>query len=164
MSIYAIAVQRMIKDSVRFFLIFILFFSVFVISFRRILLDNAEVCPKGFENIGEATYSTFLVTLNNIKFREYDNLDKFSIYMLYFVFVLFIVILLLNFLIATMTSSYADVQKNRYVIVEMQCSTMMILVQYRFGRLLNYFYRRYQTRCFVKYGERLCVKHVRLQP
>ena len=164
MSIYAIAVQRMIQDSVRFFLIFILFFSVFVISFRRILLDNAEVCPKGFENIGEATYSTFLVTLNNIKFREYDNLDKFSIYMLHFVFVLFIAILLLNFLIAIMTSSYADVQRNRYVLVEMQRSTMMILVQYRFGRPLNYFYRRYQTRCFVKYGERLCVKHVRLQP
>ena len=164
MSIYAIAVQRMIQDSVRFFLIFILFFSVFAISFRRILFNDAEECPKGFETIGEATYSTFLVTLNNIKFREYENLDKFSIYVLHFVFVLFIAILLLNFLIATMTSSYADVQRNRYVLVEMQRLTMMVLVQYRFGRLLNYFYRKYQARFFVKYGDRLCVKHVRLQP
>ena len=81
-GIYAIAVQRMVQDFVRFALIFLIF-----LSFRRILLGDSYECPKYFDTIGETLYSSFLVIINLINFREYQNVDKVSLYLLHVVFV-----------------------------------------------------------------------------
>ena len=80
MSIYVIAVQRMLQDFVWFMFIFLLFFSVFILSFHRVLMGNSVACPENFENVLESSYSTVLVMVNLMDSRSYENVDMMSLY------------------------------------------------------------------------------------
>ena len=161
-SIYAIAVQRMLQDFVRFTLIFVIFLCAFAISFRRILLGDSNVCPKDFENLGETIYSSFLLIINLINFREYPYFNKTSLYCLHIVFVFFISILLVNFLIATMTQSFSDVHAKRRAIMQIQRLMLMMTIQIRFGRPLQALYRKLQSKAFVYHNKRLCLRRTLL--
>ena len=157
-SIYAIAVQRMLLVSIRFMLIFVIFLCAFAISFRRILLGDSNQCPENFRTAGETMYSSFLVMINAINFREYQNVDKTSLYILHVVFVFFISILLINFLIATMTQSFSDLYAKRRAIVQTQRLALMMAVQLKLAWPLQALYRRLQKRVFVHYNKRLCLR------
>ena len=157
-SIYAIAVQRMVQDFVRFVLIFLIFLSAFALSFRRILLGDSYECPKYFDTIGETLYSSFLVIINLVNFREYQNVDKMSLYLLHVVFVFFIPILLINFLIAAMTRSFSDVYANRHAITQIQRLALMVTIQMRLARPMRALYKRLQRGVFVYHNKRLCLR------
>ena len=161
-SIYAIAVQRMLQDSARFTLIFVIFICAFAISFRRILLGESNVCPKHFETAGETIYSSFLLIINLINFREYQHFNKASLYSLHIIFVFFISILLINFLIATMTQSFSDVHAKRRVIMQIQRLMLMMTIQMRFARPLRALYQRLQMKVFVYHNKRLCLRRTSL--
>ena len=157
-SIYAIAVQRMLHDFIRFALIFVIFLCAFAISFRRILLGPSNECPVHFDTFGETIYSSFLVVINLINFREYENADKTSLYLLHIVFVFFISILLLNFLIATMTQSFSEVYRHRRAITQTQILALMMTIQFRLSRPMRILYKILQRRVFVYHDERLCLR------
>ena len=157
-SIYAIAVQRMVQDFVRFALIFFIFLTAFALSFRRILLGDSYECPKNFDTIGETLYSSFLVIINLVNFREYPNVDKVSLYVLHVVFVFFIPILLINFLIAAMTRSFSDVYTNRQAITQTQRLALMVTIQLRLARPMQSLYKILQKGVFVYHKERLCLR------
>ena len=157
-SIYAIAVQRMLQEFVRFVLIFIIFLCTFAISFRQILLGNTNECPKNFGTLGETVYSTFLVIINSVNFREYENVDRPSLYILHIVYVFFIAILLLNFLIATMTQSFSDVHAKRGVIIQTQRLALMMTIQFQLARPMRALYKILHRRYFVYHSKRLCLR------
>ena len=157
-SIYAIAVQKMLHDFVRFALIFVIFLCACAIWFRRVLLGNSNGCPKNFDTVGETIYSTFLVMINLINFREYENADKTSLYILHIVFVFFISILLINFLIATMTQSFSDVHAKRRATIQMQRLSLMMTVQLRLAWPLQALYKKLQKRAFVYHNKRMCLR------
>ena len=157
-SIYAIAVQRMLQDFFRFALIFVIFLSAFALSFRRILLGDSYECPKNFGTIGETLYSSFLVMINFVNFREYQHVDKVSLYLLHVVFVFFIPILQINFLIAVMTRSFSDVYANRQAITQTQRLALMVTIQMRLARPMRVLYKLLQKRVFVYHNKRLCLR------
>ena len=157
-NIYAIAVQRMLFVSIRFMVIFVIFLGVFAISFRRILLGDSNQCPNNFDTMGETMYSSFLVMINSINFREYQNVDKTSLYLLHVVFVFFISILLINFLIAIMTQSFSDLYTKHRTIVQTQRLALMMTVQLQLAWPLQALYRRIQRIVFVYHNKRLCVR------
>ena len=157
-SIYAIAVQRMLQDFFRFALIFVIFLSAFALSFRRILLGDSYECPKNFGTIGETLYSSFLVMINFVNFREYQHVDKVSLYLLHVVFVFFIPILQINFLIAAMTRSFSDVYANRQAITQTQRLALMVTIQMRLARPMRVLYKLLQKRVFVYHNKRLCLR------
>ena len=163
MSIYAIAVQRMLKDFIRFTFIFALFFVVFTLSFRRVLKGNPDACSQHFETPIESAYSTFLVIINLMDFQCYENADKISLYILHIGFVFFVVILLLNFLIAIMAKSFSDVYEQRHVIIQIQRLSLVNSLQLRLAWPLRAIYRKLQTRAFECHGRRLLIKRVTVQ-
>ena len=158
-SIYAIAIQRMLQYLFRFVLISFLFLCAFALSFRRILLGNSNKCPKGFSTLGETIYSSFLVLINLVNFREYENADRVSLYLLYMTFVFFISILLINFLIAAMTQSFSDVHSNRSTIIQTQRLSLMTIIQMRLAGPFKALYKRLQKDKYEYYNGRLCVHH-----
>ena len=158
-SIYAIAIQRMLRDFLRFVLIFFLFLGAFAISFRRILLGSSNQCPKGFDTLSETIYSSFLVLLNLVNFRDYENADTIFLYILHIMFVFFISILLINFRIAVMTQSFSDVYANRRAIIQTQRLAIMLAIQIRLAGPLRVLYKRLQKNIFVYYRGRLCLRH-----
>ena len=158
-SIYAIAIQRMLQDLFRFVIIFFLFLCAFALSFRRILLGNSNECPKGFDTLGETIYSSFLVLINLVNFREYENADNVSLFLLHMMFVFFISILLINFLIAAMTQSFSDVHSNRRIIIQTQRLSLMTIIQMRLAGPFKALYKRLQKDTYVYYNGRLCVHH-----
>ena len=159
-SIYAIAIQRMLQDFVRFTLIFVIFLCAFAISFRRILLEPSNECPAHFGTFGETIYSTFLVVINLVNFQEYENVDKTSLYLLHVVFVFFISILLLNFLIATMTQSFSEVYTHRRTITQTQRLALMMTVHFRLARPMRAYYKKLQRNVYVYHNNRLCLRRV----
>ena len=163
MSIYAIAVQRMLEDFVRFTIIFSLFFTVFALSFHRVLSNNTDSCPKHFETAIEAAYSTFLAMLNLIDFRSYENVDRISIYVLHITYVLFVAILLLNFLIGLMSRSFSEVYAQRHWVIKMQRLSLVGSLQLRLAWPMRAIYRKLQTRVFECHGRQLLIKRVTVQ-
>ena len=159
-GIYAIAIQRMMQVFMRFTLIFIIFLCAFAISFRRILLGHSNECPKLFDTLGETIYSSFLVMINSINFRQYENVDKTSMYFVHILFVFFISIMLLNFLIAIMTQSISDVFENREAIIQSQRLALMMTVQMRLAWPMRALYKILQRKVFVYRKERLCLRRV----
>ena len=162
MSIYAIAVQRMMADFARFMFIFLLFVGVFTLSFHHVLMGNTAACPKGFENMIESLYSTLLVTVNLVDFRSYDNVDRISIYALHILYVLFVAILLLNFLIGIMSQSFSEVYAQRHLIIRMQRLSLVCSLQLRLAWPMRAIYRKLQTCVYECQEGRLLIKRVRV--
>ena len=149
----------MLQDLFRFVMIFFLFLCAFALSFRRILLGNSNECPKGFDTLGETIYSSFLVLINLVNFREYENADNVSLFLLHMTFVFFISILLINFLIAAMTLSFSDVHSNRRIIIQTQRLSLMTIIQMRLAGPFKALYKRLQKDTYVYYNGRLFVHH-----
>ena len=157
-SLYAIAVQRMLQEFVRFMLIYAIFLFAFAMSFRRIILTDSNECPKMFSTLQETIYSSFLVMINSVNFRKFESTDKTSLYLLHIVFVFFISILLLNFLIATMTQSFSGMYVKGNAIIQTQRLALMMSVQMRLAWPMQVLYRRLQRRVFVYHNNRLCLR------
>ena len=156
-GIYAFAVQKMLFVFNHFMVIFLLFLSAFALSFRRILLNKSHECPKNFDTIGETMYTSFLVIVNLVNFKMYENAHTGSLYLLHALFVFFISIMLINFLIAAMMQSFSHVFANRCAIIQSQRLAMMMTIQYRFAWPLQGLYKILQRKAFVFHNKHLCV-------
>ena len=157
-SIYALAVQRTLQDFARFLLIFVIFLSAGAVSFRHVLLGDSNECPQNFDTAVETIYSTFLIIINLVNFREYENADKISLYILHIAFVFFISVLLINFLIATMTQSFSDVHAKQKAIINMQRLSLILTVQLRLAWPMQALYKRLHKRAFVYHNKRICLR------
>ena len=91
-------------------------------------------------------------------YSKYENVDKTSLYLLHTVCVFFISILLLNFLIATMTQSFSEVYTHRRAITQTQILALMMAIQFRLSRPMRALYKILQGRVFVYHDERLCLR------
>ena len=148
-GIYAFAVQKMLFVFNRFMVIFLLFLSAFALSFRRILLNKSLECPKHFDTIVETMYSSFLVIVNLVNFRMYENAHTGSLYLLHALFVFFISILLINFLIAAMMQSFSHIFADRCAIIQTQRLALMMTIQYRLAWPMQGLYKILQRKAFV---------------
>ena len=157
-SIYTIAIQRMLQDFVRFTLIFVIFLGAFAISFRRIVLGPSNKCPVHVDTFVETIYSSFLVVLNLVNFGEYESVDKISLYLLHIVLVFLISILLLNFLIATMTQSFSEVYIHHRTITQTQRLKLMMTIQFRLACPMCALYKKLQRNVYVYHKNRLCLR------
>lgn len=130
---FVITIQRMIKDLIRFAVLFFLMLIPFALTFRRIAKDET-VCVEAFRTIPLSIYTTFTVMLNMVNFTEFTFSDNFlSTGFVHFVFVFLVAILLLNFLIALFSSSVSEITENRDVIMTIQRLSVYWTLEYRVG-------------------------------
>ena len=87
--------------------------------------------------------------LNMIDLTEYDVLDDITLYGLHIVYVFMIAILLLNFLIALLSTAAAEVALNRYAIMVVQRLSVLCLIERRFSWALYWLYKPISKRLFT---------------
>ena len=99
--------------------------------------------------------------LNMIDLTEYDVLDDITLYALHMVYVFMIAILLLNFLIALLSTAAADVALNRYAIMVVQRLSVLCLIERRFSWALYWLYKPISKRLFTCKDGRIYIVGVR---
>ena len=144
---YVIAMQRMLKDFVNFAFLLIIFFFTYTIAFFKLLRTNEII--KDFKKMPQSFYSTFRVMLNMVEFFNPDEEVGFAVYVVHVCFVFMVAILLLNFLIATMSSSYDHVMAHRDILFKLQSLAVSLTVDQRFERVLVPFRNYLRRRLFV---------------
>ena len=144
---YVIGVQRMLKDFINFAFLLIIFFFNYGIAFFKLLRTNENM--KDFNKMPQSFYSTFRAMLNMVEFFNPDGEVGFAVYIVHVCFVFMVAILLVNFLIATMSSSYEHVMTHRYVLYKMHCLSVSLTVDQRFQRILIPFRNYLRRRLFV---------------
>ena len=122
---FAIAIQRMVWVLWQFIVVFTITFSPFAQAFYR-LLQQPDGCPNPEFSSSPLLhfYNTFLLMLNMVDLKQYKNDIKEGDYgvllFLHVVFVFMLPILLINFLIALLSTSVAEIMEHKDVIMEVQ--------------------------------------------
>ena len=159
---YVMSIQRMLKDFMNFALMLMFFFFTYTIAFYKLLRTNETV--KDFHKIPESIYSVFRLMLNMVDLFNPDAEVGFAVYVVHISFVFMVAILLVNFLIATMTSSYDLVMSSREVLFKIQRLSVSVTVDQRFPRLLTPFRDYMRRRLFVYENGRYYISRMIVLP
>lgn len=139
-----VAVQRMLGDLSRFFVIYCFFMTPYVVAFYQ-ALSNSQITA--FSTVTDAIYATFITMLNMISYLEARNTPiMVAVFTIHFFYVFIISVLLINFLIAMFSSSYAEVTQNREVIFVVQSLSVCKMLEERLFGPLKYLIRRFLQR------------------
>ena len=117
LSLYVIAVQRMLNDFTAFSIVFMLFFFSYIFGFY-ILDDNAE-------DFTVSAYNTFQLMLNIVNYSG----DTATLKILHVAFIFLTVYLLLNILIAIFASSYEYVYTYRHILCTIQRLSVFLVIE-----------------------------------
>lgn len=141
---FVVAVQKMLGDLAKFFIIYCFFMTPYVFSFYVAL----RPIDRNFSTMQDSMYSTFLAMLNIVDFRSHRFIAV-ALYVIHVCYVFMISILLINFLIALFSSSYSDVTNNRDITFVIQSLTVISLLEQRLvgplGKMLDWLKRRHFT-------------------
>ena len=122
---FVISIQRMIWVLFHFIVVFGLTFLPFPHAFYR-LLQGKDGCPNHnfSSNVPITYYNTFTVLLNMVDFTQFEsNLsrgDYIVLLCLHISYVFILSILLINFLIALLSTSVAEIHEHRTVVMILQ--------------------------------------------
>ena len=159
---YVMALQRVLKDYFNFFVLLFVFFVIYAIGFFKLLGDNETM--KDFKDMPSSLYSTFRVMLNMVEFYDPNDNVNFIAHVIHIAFVFMVPILLINFLIATFSSSYDHVMCYREVLFRMQCLSVSVRADQMFVRLLAPYRKYIWQKLFVNKNGRYYVTRVISQP
>ncbi len=156
---FVISIERMMKNLIQFIFVFLLFHFSFTYAFMKTLRGHAlsTICTHHFYSIWKSFYGTFMIMLNMIDLNEYTSADATALFILHCIYVFIVAILLINFLIAMLSSSYSDVSENKDVISRIQAMSLAVVVESRTPTCLWPLSRWLQKRHFVVEGDRLYV-------
>ena len=155
---YVMAVQRILKDFVNFSFLLSVFFMTYAIGFYKLLRNDETV--QDFKDFPISFYSTFRVMINLVEFYDPNGHIGFVTYTVHVTFVFMVAILLINFLIATLSSSYDHMMRYREVMYQMQCLSVSVAADHTFVRLLTPFRTFLRRRLFVYENGRYYVTRV----
>ena len=122
---FAMAMQRMVRILLQFIVLMAIIFVPFSLAAYRLLhgkdgCPNPEFSPNGMSHL----YNTFILMLNLIDLRQFESSiephDYVILLFLHICFVFMIPILLINFLIALLSSSVQEVMKNKHIVMILQ--------------------------------------------
>ena len=146
---FVVAIQRMLGDLSKFFVLYCLFMVPYVMALYLALNDSKETDQ--FSTVGKAIYSTFLTMLNMVNYISFNESPaKSALYVIHFLYVFMVPVLLVNFLIAMFSSSYSDVTQNRDVIFVIQSLSVCFSLESRLIGPLRYLRRMLQKKYFVE--------------
>ena len=144
-----IALQRMIQNLLSFAIIFLSILTPFVFAFKKFLGHTGSICNYEFFHIINAFYSTFKVMLNMVDFEKYSGTDMSAVSFLHFVYVFLVPVLLINFLIALFSTSYAQVYANKRIYHFIQQLSVSMIIEYRLNKIIPSWYTWQRKRCFL---------------
>ncbi len=129
---FTIAVKEMVSVLSQFTVLFLIIYLPFVHSFYR-MLQGKDGCgnPKFSSSVAEHYYNTFIITLNMIDFTQFQQeIRNYNLLLLlHIIFVFLVSILLLNFLIALLSTVVAEVMENKKLILLVQTLNEIFLLE-----------------------------------
>ncbi len=143
-GVYVITIRRMLRDLLNFSVLYLLWVTPFTLYFMIFFNTSSKYkCVKEFSTIGESFYSTFLMMLNMIQLTDYDVYTKQIAEVMHVLYVFTVAILLINFLIAVMSTSAARISQYDHLIAKLERLHISFLVENR----LCWFLENFLTRC-----------------
>ncbi len=137
---YIITVMRMMRDLAMFILIYICCLTPF--AFYFMLFSNTrshDQCHTEFSTFLWSMYSCFAMMLNMVDMTAFDVSNQWVLFCVHISYVFMVAVLLINFLIAIMSSSAAYIWESKNLIVKFERIYMAYIVEYR----LDWALRRY---------------------
>ncbi len=132
---FTIAMQRMVWVLVQFLILHIIMLMPFVFCWYR-LLKGSNGCPNEHfsSNFVEHFYNVFVLSLNMIdltQFKDENVLQKYHILLfLHVIYIFLAIILLLNFLIALLSASVAEVMEHKETIMLLQKMNVITIIDF----------------------------------
>ena len=110
-----------------------------------VLLSSDTNCQiKGFNSIGEATYTTFKAMLNMIDFNQLAPGGFGAVHILHIIYVFTVAILLVNFLIALLSTSVGETVETGDVMMMLQRLSVISALEKRCCFICPCFYKLMQ--------------------
>ena len=159
---FALALQHMLRDLTAFMLVFLLVDILTSRMIAAIVNQGKTECVDEYSEFTFAMYNTFLILVNMLHFRTFDAEDELTLYSIHVVFVCMISILLVSFLIASLSATVTYIEKNRAIILNLQRLIMSLYVEYRFCTMIPSLeprLRKFQGRFFHIEGGRYYLTH-----
>ena len=125
LSLYVVAVQRMLLDLASFSIIMALFFASYAFTFH--LLSEGPV------GIQSTMYNTFRLMLNMFSFPD----EESTLQVFHVIFIFLLVYLLWNIVIAIFSSTFEHIRKHKEVIARVQALSVTLMFQDMLPTLLQ---------------------------
>ena len=158
---FVVAIQRMVRQMFNFAGVYAIFFFASVSAFFvTINTSERQSCSDDFSSITHALYSTFAIMFSLLNPVQLRLRDPGWMYMQHIVYMFIVAILLINFLIAIMSSALTEVALQRPIIERLQRLSVALAIESRVEFLLPLYYRAMQRRHFVCEEGRIFVMRV----
>ena len=125
------SIQKMLRIMVQFLIVFFFVLIPYPHAFLVLLSSDTNCKIKGFDSIGEATYTTFKAMLNMIDFDQLAPGGFRAVHILHIIYVFTVTILLVNFLIALLSASVGDTVEAGDVIMMLQRLSVISVLEKR---------------------------------
>ena len=143
-----------------FILLWLIMMVFFTHAFNSFFLTNGnQGCLEDFDGLQKTFYTVFRMMLNMVDTTQYDVSRRFLLALMHIVFVFQVAIILINFLIATMSESATRTAEHHQVIERLNALSICVTIQQRFGFwLLKPYYNFMLPRVFsTDKNGRICV-------
>ena len=137
------------------FLIFIIYIP-FALTFPKFIHPPANTtCAEDFSSDSTLFYSTFVMILNMGNLKSVANTHPAGLYMLHITYGCILGVLMLNFLIAILSTSYALIADNKEIIGQVQWLSIASSILFRLPESLRRYYAKMSSRGFVEENGRI---------
>ena len=158
---FVVAIQQMVRQMFNFGVVYsIFFFAAFHAFFVTVNTSERQTCSGEFSNMSKGIYSTFAIMLNLVDPAQLGLRHPGWIYVLHVSYIFIVGILLINFVIAIMSSALSEVALQRPIVERLQRLSVAIAIESRIDRLVAPYYRAMQRRHFVYEGDRIYIVRV----
>ena len=158
---FVVAIQQMVRQMFNFGVVYsIFFFAAFHAFFVTVNTSERQTCSDEFSSVLQGIYSTFAIMLNLVNPAQLGLRHPGWIYVQHVSYIFMVAILLINFLIAIMSSALSEVALQRPIIERLQRLSVAIAIESRIDRLVAPYYRAMQRRHFVYEGDRIYIVRV----
>ena len=162
---FVVAIQQMVRQMFNFGVIYsIFFFAAFHAFFVTVNTSERQTCSGEFSNVLQGIYSTFAIMLNLVNPAQLGLRHPGWIYVLHVSYIVIVAILLINFLIAIMSSALSEVALQQPIIERLQRLSVAIAIESHIDRLVAPYYRAMQRRHFVYEGDSIYIVLVPCRP
>ena len=147
---------------------FLIVFVVLVVPYSQVLLvfinlNSNEGCVTDFSSFGRSIYSVILIMQNLIDLSQLDTKKNFILIYIHITLIFMLPIILVNFLIAKMTSSVEDMMKAKPVLTDIQHLQVVLPIDSRlqiipfFNKWEIKYYTWMKQRYYVTKGDNIYV-------
>ncbi len=160
-GIYIITVKRMLRDLLTFSFLYLLWVTPFSLYFMVFFNTNSKTeCAQAFANLSESFYSTFRMMLNMLDMTSFDIQHPEIVSLMHAVYVFTVAILLINFLIAVMSTSASKIALSEDIVLQLERMHIALTLEYRLGWLLHKFLRKCKGYVMVTENSRYLLLNV----